>query len=150
MSTLVPSQIARRMMSHVCLWSVALVLSHCSKPTVVEWPALKEMDEWAEKGEAWADGAKIGEIRKELPGFIAAAEKLAASPVPANVADAKGVAQVMGDFRDVLTRLKKPGISDDDLKTLVAALHPLVERLMEVAGMPHVHEHDDHDEKEKK
>lgn len=114
---------------------------------VVEWPALKQMDEWAEKGEGWADDNKIAEMRQGLSGLCAAAEKLSASQVPPNAKDPAAVAQAMSDFRDVLTQLKKPSLSDDELKGAVAAVHPLVEKLMGVAGLPHVHEHPDKDEK---
>jgi hypothetical protein len=122
--------------------------SACSRSGgVVEWPALKEMDEWAEKGEGWAEDNKIAEMRQGLPGLKAAAEKLVASPVPANAKDTAAVAQTMNDFKDVLKHLNKPNLSDEDLKTSVAAVHPLVEKLMGVAGLPHVHEHPDKDEK---
>jgi hypothetical protein len=114
---------------------------------VVEWPALKEMDEWAEKGEGWADDNKIAEMRQGLPGIKAAAEKLVASPVPTNAKDPAAVAQTMTDFRDVLKQLSKPSLSDDELKAAVASVHPLVEKLMGVAGLPHVHEHPDKDDK---
>lgn len=109
--------------------------------TVVQWPALREMDEWAEKGEGWAEDNKIAEMRKALPDLQKAAEKLAASPLPVNAKDPAAVAQTMADFRDLLKQLQKPGLSDDELKAAVASVHPLVEKLMGAAGLPHVHEH---------
>jgi hypothetical protein len=119
-----------------------LLNSACSHSGgVVEWPALKEMDEWAEKGEGWAEDNKIAEMRQGLPQLKAAAEKLVASPVPANAKDPAAVAQTMNDFKDVLKQLNKPNLSDDDLKVSVASVHPLVEKLMGVAGLPHIHEH---------
>ena len=147
MNFFVPSQMVRFACSWAVIFTFSLTLSQCGKPTVVEWPALKEMDDWAEKGEAWADEGKVGEMRKALPELTAAGNKLLASAVPANARDPKAVAQTMGDFRDVISHLKKPGLSDDDLKVQVAAIHPLVASLMEASGLPHVHEHE---EKEKK
>jgi len=125
-----------------------LVSTSCSRSGgVVEWPALREMDEWAEKGEGWADDNKIAEMRQGLAGIKGAAEKLVASPVPANAKDPAAVTQTMNDFRDVLKQLSKPNLSDDEMKAAVASVHPLVERLMGVAGLPHVHEHPDKAEK---
>ena len=123
---------------------LCLIGQGCSKSgAIVEWPALKEMDEWAEKGEGWADGGQVGEMRKALPEIITAADKLVASPVPANAKSAAMVTHTMGDLRDLLLQLKKPSLSDDDMKTQVAAIHPLVAKLMEEAGLPHVHESGD-------
>jgi hypothetical protein len=125
-----------------------LVSTSCSRSGgVVEWPALKEMDEWAEKGEGWADDNKIAEMHQGLAGLCAAAEKLSTSPVPSNAKDPAAVTQTMTDFRDVLKQLSKPNLPDDDLKASVAAVHPLVEKLMSAAGLPHVHEHPDKAEK---
>jgi len=120
----------------------ALFTAGCSPPaSVVQWPALKEMDEWAEKGEGWAEDNKVAEMRQALPDILKAGEKLAASPTPANAKDPAAVAQTMGDFRAVLKQLQKPALADDELKASVASIHPLVEKLMGDAGLPHVHEH---------
>src|SRR4051812_49130272 len=119
-----------------------LVSTSCSRSGgVVEWPALKEMDEWAEKGEGWAEDNKIAEMRQGLPGLKGAAEKLVASPVPYNAKDPASVAQAMGDFRELLKELNKPTLSDAELKTAVGSIHPLIEKLMGVSGMPYLHEH---------
>ena len=116
--------------------------TQCSpSASVVQWPALREMDEWAEKGEGWAEDNKVAEMRKALPNFLKAMQDLVASPVPANAKEPAAVAQTMGDFRDLLKQLQKPNLSDDELKAFVASIHPLVEKLMGVAGLPHVHEH---------
>lgn len=129
----------------ICL---GLLSQSCSKSgSIVEWPALKEMDEWAEKGEGWADEGKVAEMRKALPEITAAADKLIASPVPANAKDAAAITVVMKDFRDLTALLKKPTLTDDDVKTSVAAIHPLVVKLMETSGLPHVHEHEDEEKK---
>lgn len=124
---------------------LGLVLSGCSKTeAVVRWPALHEMDEWAEKAEGWIDQNNIAAMQKALPEVQAAAKNLLASAVPANAHEPKAVAQSLADFRDVVKHLDQPKLSDDDLKAQMSALHPLVEKLMEQSGMPHVHEHEEH------
>lgn len=117
--------------------------SGCSptNSSVVQWPALREMDEWAEKGEGWAEENKVADMRKNLPALLKAGDNLVTSSMPANAKDPAGVAQAMEDFRAVVALLKKPSPSDAELKDEVASLHPLVEKLMATAGLPHVHEH---------
>lgn len=116
----------------------------CSRPApVVQWPELREMDEWAEKGEGWVEDNKVAEMRSALPDILKAGGKLSASPTPSNAKDPAAVSQAMEDFRAVLKLLQKPAISDGELKDAVASIHPLVEKLMSTAGLPHVHEHPD-------
>ena len=129
-------------------FALGILLLGCSKaPTPVQWPALKEMDNWAEKGEGWANEGKIPQMRKNLPDLLAAGDKLLASPIPPNAQDPTAVNLAMGDFKDVMSHLKNPALSDDELKSQVAAIHPLVAKLLESAGMPHVHEHEEREKK---
>jgi hypothetical protein len=122
--------------------ALSLFFAACSHPdTVVQWPELKQMDDWAEKGEGWAEDNKIADMRQELPNVLKAMQTLASSPVPANAKDPAAVNQTMSDFRDLMKQLQKPNLPDDDLKASVASIHPLVEKLMGVAGLPHIHEH---------
>lgn len=119
------------------LWS-------CSKSdSVVQWPALKHLDEWAEKGEGWSEEGKVAEMRQNLPALRKAVEDLLASPVPANAKDPGAVKLVLSDLKDLDHQLSKTPLSDDELKVQVASLHPIVERLMGAAGLPHVHEHEE-------
>jgi hypothetical protein len=114
----------------------------CSRTApVVQWPELREMDEWAEKGEGWAEENKVTEMRNALPDLVKAGARLSASPIPPNAKDPAAVSLSMEDFRAVLKMLQKPAIPDGELKDAVASIHPLIEKLMSAAGLPHVHEH---------
>jgi len=148
MDRFIPSSIIHSAACFAFALGLSVLPAGCSKSDgVVQWPALKDMDEWAEKGEGWAEEGKIADMRKALPDILSAGEKLAASAVPGNAKDPAAVAQTMGDFKDLLNHLKKPGLTDDDLKVQVGAIHPLVAKLMEASGLPHVHEHEEKDKK---
>jgi len=119
-------------------------LGSCSKPdSVVQWPELKGLDEWAEKGEGWAEDGKVAEMRQNLPELRKAAETLLASPVPSNAKDPGAVKLLLSDLKDLDQQLGKSPLPDDELKVQVASLHPIVEKLMGAAGLPHVHEHEE-------
>lgn len=121
------------------------VLGNCAKREVVKWPELRAVDELGEKIEGWNSGNNVKAMREALPEVLAAGKKLIASGVPANAVQPKAVEQSLGDLRDLLQQLEKPNLSDDDLKAPLVAIHPLVVKLLEQSGVPHVHGHDDHD-----
>lgn len=126
-----------------CTLGLAFLFAACSKsPSAVQWPALREMDAWAEKIEAWSDAGNIDALKKAQPDIKAAVAKLTSSEVPSNASQPKAIAQTLADLRDILKQLNQATPSDDDLKAQMAGLHPLVEKLMEQSGMPHVHDHD--------
>ena len=119
------------------LWS-------CSKSnSVVQWPELKHLDEWADKGGAWAEDHKVADLRQNLPEIRKAMDTVLASSVPANAKDPGAVKLLLGDLKDLDQQLGKSPLEDKELETKVASLDPIVANLMQAAGMPHVHEHEE-------
>lgn len=104
------------------------------------WPELSALDEFAHELEQLVEENRVADLRKLAPELKSAAEKLAASPIPA---DAKmkpvleGMAKEIGTLAGSLASVES--LSDDALKTTMEAFHPLVLGMMETAGMPHVH-----------
>jgi hypothetical protein len=135
----------RRLLSGLFAMALVGTFSACSKPAAVKWPALGEMDTLAERAEGWIEANNVGELRKLLPEIKAAAAKLVSSGVPANAHEPKAVEQTLADLRNLAQQFEKPTLSDDEVKAQVAAIHPLVEKLMEQSGVPHVHDHHGHD-----
>src|ERR1700761_2040859 len=92
-------------------FALPLLFAACShSDSVVLWPELRQMDDWAEKGEGWAEDNKIADMRKNLPDVLKAMQTLAASPVPSNAKDPAAVNLTMSDFRDLMKQLQKPNL----------------------------------------
>ena len=135
--------VVRRWMPSLLALMFGMVVGSCSKSgSVVKWPELRELDTWAEKAEGWNETNNVAEMRKALPQVQSAVKNLADKGPPANALHPKELEQTLADLRDLLTQLQRPNLADEDLKTQLAALHPLVVKLMEQSGVPHVHEHD--------
>jgi len=109
--------------------------------TVVKWPSLKKLDDLAERCEALADKKDTAGLRKIAPEVKKAAALVEADAVPAGAKDAAQVKQLQSDLKSVTDGIVDPDKQDaEDLTVLLAGVHPIVEQLMETAGLPHVHE----------
>lgn len=112
----------------------------------LQWPELRALDEFAHEVEHLIAENRLDDLRKLAPEIRGAAEKLAAAPAP-NDAPMRpmleGLVKEIGALGAGIGDAEK--MSDETLKTSLEAFHPLVLKLMETAGMAHVHEHGDHD-----
>lgn len=110
---------------------------------VVQWPALKKLDVLAEKCEALGDQKNIAGLRKIAPAVKAAAALVAKDAVPMNAKQPDAVRVLQGDLRSLADAIVDPEKQDgEELAAILAGIHPVVEKLMEAAGLPHVHESD--------
>lgn len=134
----------------ICVIAGLLLLGACGGRSgfgSVEWPELKAFDHQVEQAEARVDAGADAEERSVLAQALKAdGEALLASRIPSNVTSRAIVEARLQDIRDLLVELESNESSADVFK----AFHPIVEGLMEAAGMPHVHDHDhdhgqDHD-----
>lgn len=115
----------------------------------VVWPELARMDEYAHEIEALVGEDRVTDLRRLAPEVQAAAGKLAASSVPAGAPANPLIAELKQEVGDLGGMLMRPSLSDDELKTAMEAIHPIVVKLMDAAAMPHLHDHDhDHEEHE--
>lgn len=120
---------------------IVLGFTACQKGGSVVWPELSALDEKAEKAEGLVEKHDFKAMRALVPELQPAAIKLVASAVPANAANPAATAELKDDLKDLTGRLADISkLSDADLETLLAGVHPIVEQLMLKSGMPHVHE----------
>ena len=64
-----------------------------------------------------------------------------AEPVPAGAKNPGQVKVLLGDLKSLSDSLTNPGQQDGgELTAILCGIHPIVEKLLEAAGMPHVHE----------
>ena len=125
----------------IALAWIAMGLAACNKGGPVAWPELSALDIMAEKAEGLTEKHDFKGMRALVPELQPAAAKLAASPIPANAANPDATAELQSDLKDLTGRLADASkLSDEELQTLFAGIHPIVEQLMVKSGMPHVHE----------
>ena len=126
-----------------CLAACSLVfsLSAPAADAVVRWSSLKKLDELAEQCEALSEQKNTAALRKIAPEVKAAALVVAKDAVPGNAAKPAEVKVLQGDLKNLADAITDPSTQNGaELTTILAGVHPIVENLMEAAGMPHVHE----------
>lgn len=116
-----------------------MVLAHAGE--VIKWPALKKLDDVAERCEALCDRKDIPALRKVAADARKAAVAVVDDKIPAAAKDRERVKILQADLKSLVDALGDPATQDgEELLGLLAGIHPIVAQLMEAAGMPHVHE----------
>ena len=59
--------------------------------------------------------------------------------VPSNAADPQQIELILGDLNSLVDGLAAENLDDVSLENLVLGLHPVIAKLIEAAGMPHIH-----------
>jgi len=112
--------------------------------TVVKWDSLKNLDNLAERCEALSDSKDISGLRKLIKPVRSAMASVAADPVPKDAKLPDQVKFLQADLKNLSEVLSDPQIeANTEFVEILAGIHPIVENLMEAAGMPHVHENDE-------
>ena len=117
----------------------ALCLAHCTKSAPMSWPELTALDAKAERGEGLAERHDVKGMKAFLPELLPVATAFLASPVPTGAGNPAATSELRKDLQDLVTHLSAAGLSDTDLESFIAGLHPIVEQLMTQSGMPHIH-----------
>ena len=118
-------------------------LTGCRNATVVQWPDLKCLDDLAERCEALCEQKDVAALRQIAASVKAAAITVALDPVPDGASHPEQVNALQGDLSSLADAIQNPEQQDGvGLTTVLAGIHPIVEKLMEAAGMPHVHENE--------
>ena len=120
--------------------SVAFV---ASAETVVKWDSLKKLDDLAERCEALSETNDVAALRKLAGPVKAAAAIVATDPVPAGANAPDQVKVLQADLQSLTDALTDSGQPDAEVAAILAGIDPIVGKLMEAAGMPHVHENDE-------
>ena len=116
-------------------------LTGCRNAATVQWPALKHLDDLAEQCEALCDAKDVTALRQIAGTVQAAAITVARGPLPAGARQPAEVHALQSDLKSLVDAIRDPAQQDGaELTALLAGVHPIVEKLMEAAGMPHVHE----------
>ena len=123
----------------------ALVFASCERAVEestddeVSWPEITLFDDVAFRADGYVRVEDLPAVREFLPDLIEAGKAVKNASVPSNVADRKEVELILGDLKNLIVGLEKEGLDDDSLADLVLGLHPVIAKLIEAAGMPHIH-----------
>lgn len=113
---------------------------------VVEWPALRELDEQSHHLEAELAEGHLDHARAMAPGFRAAALAVATQQPPANVRNLVQVELLQMDLENLAESVADlDAVGDEDLAMLLSSFHPIIAQLMTAAGLPHTHGGHAHD-----
>tara|TARA_Y100001934_G_C12290061_1_gene744352 strand:- start:388 stop:1227 length:840 start_codon:yes stop_codon:yes gene_type:complete len=124
---------------------ISLIAASCgpnNSPTdedLVSWPEITRFDDLAFRADGFArvnDFSAIREIKKEL---LDAAKAVTSDSIPSNVADLQQVELVLDDLAGLVKDLATEDLDDASLKNIVLGLHPVIAKLIEVSGIPHIH-----------
>ncbi len=134
---------------------IVLLISACSQnqeskgrtsTDVVQWKALSELDELAEHLESDVKDNDLEHVREHIADLQAAAKEVIENPPPKNSKNPEKIKLIQADLKSLIDNITDELVSNDQMLTsLVMSLHPIVESMMEAAGVPHVHDHEDHE-----
>jgi hypothetical protein len=118
--------------------------------TVVTWEALKKLDVLAERCEALCEKYDVVALRQLAATVKQAALVVATDALPKGAKQPDQIKVLQGDLKSLADAITAPAQQDAAaLTAILAGMHPIVEKLMEAAGLPHVHESDAPAKKEK-
>jgi len=118
----------------------SFALFSCSKKDeVVTWTTLSELDEISISVEHAAAAHQHAEQKTLLKRAKALISEVQSS-IPENANNTEEVQILVKDLTALSTQIDKlDELGHDELDSLSKAIHPIVAKLMETAGVPHVH-----------
>ena len=128
-----------------CLIALAMIGVSCEPnettrdEETVSWPEITLFDDVAFRADGYVRVEDLPAVRELLPDLLEAGKAVKNASVPSNVVDRKEVELILGDLKNLIVGIGKQGLDDDSLADLVLGLHPVIAKLIEAAGMPHIH-----------
>ena len=108
--------------------------------TGVQWPELKALDTLSAGAEIVIERGDEEKLRQLADQMKVATIALADAPLPPGVKNSGDLERMLGSLKELAATLDDP----EHVHDAVRAFHPVVEKLMETAGVPHTHDHHDH------
>jgi len=123
----------------------ALFFASCERGPVetsedpVSWPEINRFDDIAFQADGYARVKDLTSVRELKADLLLAGKALTKESIPANVADPQQVELILGDLSNLVSGLAVEELDDATLADLVLGLHPVIAKLIDAAGMPHIH-----------
>ena len=127
--------------------SLLLILSLCScernatntGDETVSWPEITEFDNIAFQADGLVRVKDLEAARKILDELMKAGRAVTSTSIPSNAAKPEEVGLILSDLKNLVSELGAQNLDDSSLENLILGLHPVIAKLIEAAGMPHIH-----------
>ena len=127
--------------------SLLLILSLCScernatntGDETVSWPEITEFDNIAFQADGLVRVKDLEAARKILDELMKAGRAVTSTSIPSNAAKPEEVGLILNDLENLVSELGAENLDDSSLENLILGLHPVIAKLIEAAGMPHIH-----------
>ena len=127
--------------------SLLLILSLCScernatntGDETVSWPEITEFDNIAFQADGLVRVKDLEAARKILDDLMKAGRMVTSTSIPSNAAKPEEVGLILSDLENLVSELGAENLDDSTLENLILGLHPVIAKLIEAAGMPHIH-----------
>ena len=127
--------------------SLLLILSLCScernatntGDETVSWPEITEFDNIAFQADGLVRVKDLEAARKILDELMKAGRAVTSTSIPSNAAKPEEVGLILSDLENLISEMGAENQHDTSLENLILGLHPVIAKLIEAAGMPHIH-----------
>ena len=131
--------------SQLILLSLILLFSACERSgeeiseETVSWPEITDFDNLAFQADGLVRVKDIEAVRDLHADLVKAGMAVTPSSIPANAANPQEVELILSDLSNLVSGLQADPLDDSSMENLVLGLHPVIAKLIEAAGMPHIH-----------
>ena len=131
--------------SQFILLSLILLFSACERSgeeiseETVSWPEIVDFDNLAFQADGLVRVQDLEAVRDLHADLVKVGMAVTPSSIPANAANPKEVELILSDLSNLVSSLQADPLDDSSLENLVLGLHPVIAKLIETAGMPHIH-----------
>ena len=105
----------------------------------VSWPEITEFDNIAFQADGLVRVKDLEAARKILDDLMKAGRAVTSASIPSNAAMPEEVGLILSDLENLVSELGAENLDDSSLENLILGLHPVIAKLIEAAGMPHIH-----------
>lgn len=113
-----------------------------TKEEEVIWPEIVHLDNLAFRADGLVRVKDLAAVRVLLSELHLAGVAVTPSTIPSNAADPQEVELILYDLANLVSGLATENLEDGLMENLVLGLHPVIAKLIEAAGMPHIHENE--------
>ena len=138
--------LVQKPLTFLCIFLTVFGMSSCERAVTenedenkVSWPEITHFDDLAFRADGLVRVKDLSAARALLSELVQSGLALKASTIPHNVSAPQEVELILGDLTNLVDALHQDDLDDATFENLVLGLHPVIAKLIEAAGMPHVH-----------
>ena len=121
-----------------------MILSSCDRNAnevneVVSWPEINDFDNISFKADGLVRVKDLESVRQLKEELVKSGLSVTNESIPSNAANPEEVELLVKDLNNIVSDLTKDNIDDSSLESLILGLHPVIAKIIDAAGMPHIH-----------